>query len=129
MNQPRMLQAQDGKGLHFTGVAPCSLFREYSREPRRGVRFFPSWSFRKRPCSPLLWLAGLLLVPGVLGINCTLGIVPAAAEETAAPVEIDVTVEDGVLSANLRNARLGDVLRVIAERAGLRLKLAGDLRS
>ena len=56
-----------------------------------------------------------------------LGSVAAAAQETAAPAEIDVAVEDGVLSVDVRNARLGDVLRAIAKRAGLRFKLAGDL--
>ncbi len=87
--------------------------------------FFPSWPCRKRPgrpLLPLLWLVGLLFVP-------VLGIVPPAAEETAAAAEGDVTVEDGVLSVKVREARLGDVLRAIAERTGLRFKLAGDLGS
>ncbi len=118
--------------------------------------FFLSWPFRKRPCRPLLWRAGLLLVPAVLGMSLSLRIVAAAAQETATPAEIDVlaglvflpaelgivppateetaaaaegdvTVEDGVLSVHVRDARLGDVLRAIAERTGLRFKLAGDL--
>ncbi len=58
-----------------------------------------------------------------------LGIVAAAAEERAAPGEIDVTVEDGVLSVHVRDAPLEDVLRAIAERTGLRFKFAGDLVS
>ena len=85
--------------------------------------FFPSWPFRKRPCRPLLWLAGLLLVPAALGI------VPPAEAGTATPSEVDIAVEDGVLSVHLRNARLEDVLRAIAERTGLRFRLAGDLGS
>lgn len=93
------------------------------RQPRCAVRFIPSWPFRKRPRRPLLWLAGLLFVPAALGI------VPPAAAETAAPAKVDVTVEDGVLSVDLRNARFEDILRAIAERTGLRFRLTGDLES
>ncbi len=56
-------------------------------------------------------------------------VVPPAAAETAAPAKVDVTVEDGVLSVDLRNARFEDVLRAIAERTGIRFRLTGDLES
>lgn len=51
----------------------------------------------------------------------------AEAPQEAGSDEIDVTVEDGVLVVKVRDARLEDVLRAIAERTGLRLRLAGDL--
>ncbi len=76
----------------------------------------------------VLLLTGLFLIPAVLGIGVHgRPVLAAAAQHEANPDEIDVTVEDGVLAVNVRDVRLEDVLRAIAERAGLRLRLAGDL--
>ena len=100
-----MLQAHLSKGLRNGGVAPCSLCRKNTQ----GL------------CVVVLLLAGLFLMPAVLGIGVHgRPVLAAATKQEANPVEIDVTVEDGVLAINVRNARLDDVLRAIAERAGLR---------
>ncbi len=109
-----MFRAHFSKGLHNGGVAPCL----FCRNNTQGL------------CLVVLLLAGLLLMPAVLGIVVQdRPVLAAAAQQEANPVEIDVTVEDGILAVNVRSARLEDVLRAIAERAGLRLRLAGDLGS
>ncbi len=107
-----MLQAHFSRGLRNGAVAPCL----FCRKNARGLRL------------AALLLACLLLMPAVLGIGVHgRPVLAAAAQQEANPVEIDVTVEDGVLAVNVRSARLEDVFRAIAERAGLRLRLAGDL--
>ncbi len=107
-----MSQAHFSKGLRNGGVAPCL----FCRRNTQGL------------CLVVLLLAGLFLMLAALGIGVHgRPVLAAAAHQEANPVEIDVTVEDGVLAVNVSNARLEDVLRAIAERAGLRLRLAGDL--
>ncbi len=107
-----MFRAHFSKGLRNGGVAP-SLF---CRKIAQGL------------CLVVLLLAGLLLMPAVLGIGVQgHPVLAAAAQQEANPVEIDVTVEDGVLAVHVRDAPLEDVLRAIAERTGLRMRLAGDL--
>ena len=107
-----MLQAHLSKGLRYGSVAPCLSCRKNTQ----GL------------CLVVLLLAEPLLMPAVLGIGVQgRPVLAASAQQEAVPVEIDVTVEDGVLSVHVRDARLEDVLRVIAERADLRLRLAGDL--
>ncbi len=107
-----MLRAHLGKGLRNVGVAPCLFCRRVAQGR----------------CLVVLLLACLLLIPAVLGIGVHgRPALAAAAQQEANPARIDVTVEDGVLAVNVRDARLEDVLRAIAERAGLRLRLAGDL--
>ncbi len=109
-----MLQVHFSKGLRNGGVAPCL----FCRKNTQGL------------CLVVLLLTGLLLMPAVLGIGVQgRPVLAAAAQQEASPVAIDVTVEDEVLAVNVRNVPLEDVLRAIAERAGLRLRLVGDLGS
>lgn len=108
-----MFWAQFGKRRPNGGRAPCS----HGREAIRGLRRLA-----------VLLLAGPLLMPAVLATWGPGGLaLAAAARQEANPVETDVMVEDEILAINVRGARLDDVLRAIAEQAGIRLKLTGDL--
>ena len=51
-----------------------------------------------------------------------------AAEEIPPPV-IDVVIEQGLLTVDVRNAPCADILRVIADRAGLGVIIRGDVSS
>ncbi len=76
-----MFRAHFSKGLRNGGVAPCLFYRKNTR----GL------------CLVVLLLAGLLLMPAALGIRVHgRPVLAAAAQQEANPVEIDVTVEDGV---------------------------------
>ena len=107
-----MFLAYFSKGLRRIAVAPCFSCRKYPQ----GLRLVG------------LLLAGLCLMSAVLGIAVQgRPVLAASAPPVADPDNIDVTVEDGVLAVKVSNAPLEDVLRAIAERAGLRLRLAGNL--
>src|SRR5262245_20593546 len=69
---------------------------------------------------PRLAWALLLVIP----IGATAA--PSGAPENARP-NTDVRVEDGRLSVDLREARLADALRLIAQRGRLPMALRGDL--
>ena len=88
-----------------------------------------SWAeFKLGLCLAVLLLAGPLSVPATPGTGIQGGLIAAAAaRQEADPVEIGVTVEGELLTIRVQDARLDDVLRAIAEQAGLRLKLTGDL--
>ena len=73
------------------------------------------------------WLcAGLILAAGAVGLSAVGPPVLAAEEETAAH-GIEVALDHGLLRLQVRDAPLDDVLRVIADQAGFRLKLKGDV--
>ena len=72
---------------------------------------------------PTVCLAGLLLVAAAPALDGHGPIALAAEQETT----IEVSLRDGLLSVSLREAPLGEVLRVIGERAGFRVVIKGDL--
>lgn len=49
------------------------------------------------------------------------------AAETAPPAVIDVSVSEGDLTVDIRNAPLAEVLRIIGRKAGLEVTLLGDV--
>lgn len=74
---------------------------------------------------PEVGLAGLVLAVLTLRSLCPLA---HAAEEVPHPV-INVAIEQGLLKVDVRNALLAEVLRVIGERAGLRVTIRGNVET
>ena len=68
-------------------------------------------------------LAGFVLLPALTFHLCT-GVAIATAEM---PATIKVDIERGLLTVDIRNVPLADVLRFIAEEAGFRMIIQGDV--
>ena len=73
-----------------------------------------------------LW-AVLVLAAGAVGLSTVGPAALAAAEQETAARGTVVSVDHGLLRLQVREAPLDDVLRAIAEQAGFRLKLKGDV--
>jgi len=74
----------------------------------------------------LLYVASLLIIP-VLTLYG--GILCAQGTEHNPPALIDVGVDHGTLTVNVRNAPLAQVLRAIGERAGIQVIVRGNVNS
>jgi len=71
------------------------------------------------------WLRLSLLAVSVLSVDGRA--VSSAAVEQGSASQIHVTFEDGLLTVDVREAPLGDVVRVIGERAGARVIISNDI--
>ena len=78
----------------------------------------------RRFCRTIL-LAGILLIVPATAMSAQSGGALAAAETQR--TSIHVTIEQGLLTVDLRDALLAEVLQAIAEKASFRLTLRGDL--
>jgi hypothetical protein len=73
----------------------------------------------------------LAILPCLLGLGCSIALAGPVWRADAAAEQPDkvvgVRLRDGILTANLHEAPLRDVLRTISEVAGFQLDLRGDL--
>ena len=74
--------------------------------------------------APVLGLVSLLFVWPALTLYVCHGLPVAAAE---IPGTIKVDVQRGLLTVDIRNAPLAEILRVIGDRAGLQMIIQGDV--
>ncbi len=77
-----------------------------------------------------VWLAGVIVtsMPVVLALDGG-SVLADAAKVVPPPARIEVKVREGLLTVNARDAPLGDVLRVIGEKAGFTVIISGNLSS
>lgn len=80
-------------------------------------------AWRTRGVCLALTLAGLFVVLPALTLHMRTGL-PVAAAQTAAPIKADV--QQGLLTVDIRDVPLAEVLRLIGEQAGLRVVIQGD---
>ena len=71
------------------------------------------------------WLRNVLVVATLLASAHA----PMAAEQSTTASVIDVKVRNGLLTVNLRDAPLADVLLAIGEQAGFRVLVRGDAKT
>lgn len=84
-------------------------------------------ALRYRPLGRTIVLAGFALTTTATAVNPQGGSALAAAVEDKHGATIHVAIEHGLLTVDLRDAALTDVLQAIAEMAPFRLTLRGDL--
>ncbi len=80
---------------------------------------------RKRGLSRAMALAGLLLIPAIASLDHPGQ--AALAAENASPATNEVAVREGLLTVELRDAPMADVLLAIGAQAGFEVIIRGDL--
>ena len=80
-------------------------------------------ALRYRPFCRTILLAGILLIAPATAPQSGGALAAAEKQRTS----IHVTIAQGLLTVDLRDAPLADVLQAIAEKASFRLTLRGDL--
>lgn len=80
------------------------------------------WPWRTWPIRLAIRLVGLFLVVPLLSLH-EYAVLPAAAGEALA-TDINVAIQQGLLTVDLQNVPLADVLRLIGKRAGLQVTMS-----
>ncbi|MDA2932405.1 S8 family serine peptidase [Nitrospinae bacterium AH-259-F20] len=91
-----------------------------------GKTLIPKWSFGKEHLPGCVALVGLIILASP-ALNLHVRAALAQVAEDVHGSEIQVAIEQGLLTLAVRNAPLADVLRAIADQAGFKVIVNSDL--